>query len=114
MPFKAQKEREKLIEKESTTKSEGALHKRKQKVRTDLGAANELLDATISKLDDYLSSTPLSKKCVIVAKVMLGTTKTKCQDGIALLDKIRRKQKSLDRTTCKLLGKAVPSKIVEK
>ena len=65
-------------------------------------------DAT-SKLDAALSSTPLNKQGVTVAKMMLDTAKRKCKQAMDFLDSIRDKQKSLGRTTHKLLDKALPS-----
>ena len=65
-------------------------------------------DAT-SKLDEALSAKPLNKQSVTVAKMMLDTAKTKCQEAMECLDKVRKKQKSLDKSTQKLLDKALPS-----
>ena len=62
-----------------------------------------------SKLDAALSSTPLNKQGITVAKMTLDTAKIKCQQVMDLLDSIREKQKSLGRTTHKLLEKALSS-----
>ena len=42
--------------------------------------------------------------------MMLDTAKTKFQDAMDLLDKIKKKQKSLDRRTYKILDETLPSK----
>ena len=50
-----------------------------------------------------------NKQSVTVAKMMLCTVKSKCQQALDLLGSIREKQKPLDRTTHKPLDKALPS-----
>ena len=81
----------------------------KQKIEQILKAADELLNDATSKLDAALSSIPLIKQNVTFAKMMLDTAKSLCQQAMDLLDSIREKQKSLDRTTHKLLDKALSS-----
>ena len=71
---------------------------------------DQLLNDATSKLDDALSSTALNRKRVTVAKMILNTAKTKYQDAVDILDKIRKKQKSFNRTSYKLLDKALQSK----
>ena len=74
----AQKERERLIEKkESLARNEEDLNEQETKARADLKAADELLNDATSKLDAALSSTPLNKQSVTVAKMMLDTAKSK-------------------------------------
>ena len=58
-----------------------------------------------------MSSTPLSKQSVVVAQMMLETGKTKCQQAVDSLDRIRKKQNYLDKTTHMLLEKALPKEI---
>ena len=115
MSDKAQNEREKLTERNQfLVRSEEEFGEHETKARTDFEAADVCLNDTTLKLDDTLSSTPLGKKSVTVVKIMLDTAKTKFQHASDPLDKIRKKQKSQDRTTYKLLEKALPSKEVEK
>ena len=73
----------------------------------DVEVADELLNEASSKLDDALSSTPLNKTSVTVAKMMLDTAKEKCQKAMDSLDNIRKQKKSLDETKHKLLDKAL-------
>ena len=99
-----------LIEKkESPARNEEDLNEKETKARADLKAADRLLNDVTSNLGAALSSTPLNKQSVTVAKMMLDPAKSKCQQAMDLLDSIREKQKSLDRTTHKLLDKALPS-----
>ena len=107
---KAQQEREKLLEKrESLARDEEDLNEQEVQARAHLEAADELLNDATSKLDEALSAKPLNKQSVTVAKMMLDTAKTKCQEAMECLDKVRKKQKSLDKSTQKLLDKALPS-----
>ena len=64
------------------------LNEQETKARADLKAADELLNDATSKLHAALSSTPLNKQSVTVAKMMLDTTKSKCQQAMDLLDSI--------------------------
>ena len=108
--LRGHKKKERLIEKkESLARNEEDLNEQETKARTDLKAADELLNDATSKLDAALASTPLNKQSVTVAKMMLDTAKSKCQQAMDLLDSIREKQKPLDRTTHKLLHKTLPS-----
>ena len=55
----------------------------------------------------------LSKNTVTVAKMMLETAKTKHKEALEQLDKIRKKQKTVDgKKTHDLLDKALPSEDV--
>ena len=107
--MKAQKEREKLMKKESLTRSEEDLNETEKKARMDVEAADKLLDEASSKLDDVLSSTSLNKISVTVAKLMLDTAKEKCQKAMDSLDNIRKQMKSLYETKHKLLDKVLSS-----
>ena len=91
-------------------KSEEDLNEQEEKDRADLEAVNELLNYASSKLIPVLSSTPLNRQSITVAQMMLETAKTKHQQTMDSLDKIRKKQKFLDKTTHSLLEKALPSK----
>ena len=53
--------------------------------------ADELLNDATSKIDAALSSTPLNKESVTVAKMMLDTAKGKCQQAMDPLNSIREK-----------------------
>ena len=86
-----EEKREKLLEKkESLQEVMTAEMDKKQILKIQI-----LNDAT-AKLDDALAITPLTKKRVTVAIVMLDTTKTKRLDALDLSDIIRKKQYSLD------------------
>ena len=68
-----------MEKKECLTRSEEDLDEKEKKARMDVEVADELLNEASSKLDDALSSTPLNKTSVTVAKMMLDTAKEKCQ-----------------------------------
>ena len=54
----------------------------------------------------------LSKNSVTVAKMMLETVKTKHKEALEQLDKIKKKQKTVDKKTHDLLDQALPSEDV--
>ena len=111
MSEKAQKEKERLIEKKkSLAMSEEDLNKQEDKAREDLKAADELLNDATTKLQDALSGESLNKNSIAVAQMMLETAKAKCTEIMDHLADIRQKQKSLEKTTHKLLDQALPSK----
>ena len=58
------------------------MDEKEKKARMDVEVADELLNEASSKLDDALSSTPLNKTGVIVAKMMLDTAKEKHQKAM--------------------------------
>ena len=62
------------------------------------------------KLDSTLASKPISTNSMAAAKMMLGTAEKKRKEAMAKLDEIRKKQKSLDKSTHKLLDQALSSK----
>ena len=103
MTGKEKREKERLTKKkESLAKTEEDLNEQESKARQELEAADELLNDATSKLQDALSSTTLSKNSVTVAKMMLETAKTKHKEALEQLDKIRKKQKTVDKNlmTC--------------
>ena len=113
MTEKEKREKERLIEKkESLAKTEEDLNEQESKARQEVEAADELLNDATSKLQDALSSTNLSKNSVTVAKMMLETAKTKHKEALEQLDKIRKKQKTVDKKTHDLLDEALPSEDV--
>ena len=107
----AQKEREMLVEKkESLAKSEESLNEQEEKARLELSAADELLKDARLKLDSALASKPISTNSMAAAKMMLETAEKKRKEAVEKLDEIRKKQKSLDKSTHKLLDQALSSK----
>ena len=77
--MRGHKKKKRLIEKkESLARNEEDLNEHATKARADLKAADELLNDATSKLDAALSSTPLNKQSITVAKMMLETAKSKC------------------------------------
>ena len=80
------------MEKKCLTRSEEDLDEKEKKARMDVEVADELLNEASSKLDDALSSTPLNKTSVTVAKMMLDTAKEKHQKAMDSLDNIRKKE----------------------
>ena len=108
---KAQRKRERLAKKkQSLAKSEESLNDQEVKARQKLGATNELLKDATSKLNSVLASTPMNINSITGAKMMLETANNKRKATVEKLDEIRRKQKSIDQTTHKLLDQALPSK----
>ena len=85
------------------------MNEKEIKARNELKVADELLNEASAKLNDALSSTPINKNSVTVAKMMLDTTKEKCEKAMDCLDSVRKQKKSLDKTTHKLLDKALSS-----
>ena len=78
MSEKAQKEKERLIEKKkSLAMSEEDLNKQEDKAREDLKAADELFNDATTKLQDALSGESLNKNSIAVAQMMLETAKAK-------------------------------------
>ena len=111
----AQKEREKLVEmKESLAKSEESLNEQEEKATQELSAADELLKDARLKLDSVLASKPISTNSMVAAKMMLETAEKKRKQAMEKLDEIRKKQKSLDKSTHKLLDQALSSKHYDK
>ena len=91
-----------MEKKECLTRSEEDLDEKEKKARMDVEVADELSNEALSELDDALSSTPLNKTSVTVAKMMLDTAKEKCQKAMDSLDNIRSKRNHLMRqsTNC--------------
>ena len=111
MSEKAQKEKERLIEKKKSPAVSGEdLNKQEDKAREDLKTADELLNDATTKLQDALSGESLNKNSIAVAQVMLETAKAKHTEIMDHLADIKQKQKSLEKTTHKLLDQALPSK----
>ena len=107
----AQKERERLVKKkESLAKSEESLNEQEEKARQELSAVDELLKDARLKLDSALASKPISTNSMAAAKMMLETAEKKRKEAMEKLDEIGKKQKSLDKSTHKLLDQALSSK----
>ena len=85
------------------------MNEKEIKARNDLEVADELLNEASAKLNDALSSTSINKNSVTVPKMMLDTAKEKCEKAMDCLDGVRKQKKSLNKTTHKLLDKALSS-----
>ena len=106
----SQKERERLVKnKESLAKSEESLNEQEEKARRELSAADELFKDARLKLDSALASKPISTNSMAATKMMLETAE-KRKEAMEKLDEIGKKQKSLDKSTHKLLDQAISSK----
>jgi hypothetical protein len=111
MSEKSQKEMDKMLErKASLEKSEESLNEDEEKAREELRAADELLKDATSKLDSALSTTPVNTNSISVARMMLETANKAREEAMEKLDKIRGKQRSLDKKGKKLLEQAMPSR----
>ena len=107
---RVQKEREQLIDKKDfLARSEEDLNEKEIKAGNDLEVADEVLNEASAKSNDALSSTPINKNSVTVAKMMLDTAKKKCEKAMDCLDSVRKQKKSLDKTTHKLFDKGLSS-----
>ena len=98
-----------MQQKETLAKSEEELNE-EVKIRADVEAADELLKEATAKLNSALETKPLNKQSVTVAQMTLETATTKRENAMKQLDKIWNKQKSLDKTTHKLLDEALHRK----
>ena len=76
--------------------------------------ADELLKDATSKLDSALASKPINTNSITAAKMMLETASVKREEAMDELDEIRKRRKSLDKSTHKLLDQALPSKETSK
>ena len=112
---KAKKEKERLLEKKKSLElTEDNLNEQEEKVRQKLSVADELLKDATSKLDSALASKPINTNSITAAKMMLETASVKREEAMDELDEIRKRRKSLDKSTHKLLDQALPSKETSK
>ena len=108
---RTQREKQRLVQqKETLAKSKEELNEEEVKIRADVEAADELRKEAKAKLNSALESKSLNKQSVTVAQMMLETATTKRENAMKQLDKIWNKQKSLDKTTHKLLDEALHRK----
>ena len=86
-----------------------------RKKRQGRSVADELLKDATSKLDSALASKPINTNSITAAKMMLETASVKREEeAMDELDEIRKRRKSLDKSTHKLLDQALPSKETSK
>ena len=112
---KAKKEKERLLEKKKSLElTEDNLNEQEEKARQKLSVADELLKDATSKLDSALASKPINTNSITAVKMMLETASIKREEAMDELDEIRKRRKSLDKSTHKLLDQALPSKETSK
>ena len=112
---KAKKEKERLLEKKKSLElTEDNLNEQEEKARQKLSVADELLKDATSKLDSALATKPINANSITAAKMMLETARVKREEAMHELDEIRKRRKSLDKSTHKLLDQALPSKETSK
>ena len=100
---KAKKEKERLLEKKKSLElTEDNLNEQEEKERQKLSVAGEL------------ASKPINTNSITAAKMMLETASVKREEAMDELDEIRKRRKSLDKSTHKLLDQALPSKEMSK
>ena len=93
---KAKKEKERLLEKKKSLELiEDNLNEQEEKARQKLSVA-------------------INTNSITAAKMMLETASVKREEAMDELDKIRKRRKSLDKSTHKLLDQALPSKETSK
>ena len=85
-----------------------------RKKRQGRSVADELLKDATSKLDSALASKPINTNSITAAKMMLETASVKREEAMDELDEIRKRRKSLVKSTHKLLDQALPSKETSK
>ena len=108
---KAKKEKERLLEKKKSLElTEDNLNEREEKAKQKLSVADKLLKDATSKLN----SKPINTNSITAAKMMLETASVKREEAMDELDEIRKRRKSLDKSTHKLLDQALPSKETSK
>ena len=111
----AKKEKERLLEKKNSLElTEDNLNEQEEKARQKLSVADELLKDATSKLDSALASKTINTNSITAAKMMLETASVKREEAMDELDEIRKRRKSLDKSTHKLLDQALPSKETSK
>ena len=112
---KAKKEKERLLEKKKSLElTEDNLNEQEEKARQKLSVADELLKDATSILDSALASKPINTNSITAAKMMLETASVKREEAMDELDEIRKRRKSLDKSTHKLLDQALPLKETSK
>ena len=112
---KAKKEKERLLEKKKSLElTEDNLNEQEEKARQKLSVTDELLKDATSKLDSALASKPINANSITAAKMMLETASVKREEALDELNEIRKRRKSLDKNTHKLLDQALPSKETSK
>ena len=113
---KAKKENERrlLEKKKSLELTEDNLNEQEEKARQKLSVADEPLKDATPKLDSTLASKPINTNSITAAKMMLETASVKREEAMDELDEIRKRRKSLDKSTHKLLDQALPSKETSK
>ena len=112
---KAKKEKERLLEKKKSLElTEDNLNEQEEKARQKLSVADELLKDATSKLDSALASKPINTNSITATKMMLETASVKREEAMDELDEIRKRRKSLDKSTHKPLDQALPSKETSK
>ena len=110
---KAKKEKERLLEKKKSLElTEDNLNEQEEKERQKLNVADELLKDATSKLDS--ASKTINTNSITAAKMMLETASVKREEAMDELDEIRKRRKSLDKSTHGLLDQALPSKETSK
>ena len=108
---RAQREKQKLLQqKEALAKSEKERNEEEVKIRVDVEVADEMLKEATAKLNSALKTKLLNKQSVTVTQMILETATTKRENIMTQFDKIWNKQKSLDKTTHKLLDEALHGK----
>ena len=94
--------------------TEDNLNEQEEKARQKLSVADELLKDATSKLDRALACKPINTNSITAAKMMVETASVKREEAMDELDEIRKRRKSLDKSTHKLLDQALPSKETSK
>ena len=95
-----------MEKKKSLELTKDNLNEQEEKARQKLSVADELLKDATSKLDSELASKPINTNSI--------TASVKREEAMDELDEIRKRRKSLDKSTHKLLDQALPSKETSK
>ena len=107
---KLEQEKKQLLQKKKDLKEdEEHLLEDEEKAKVDIEAADLLSQQANKKLQEALSMKPLNKEAITMANMMLETANKKRKAAMEDLNTVMKKQKSIQKSTHKLLDKALPT-----
>ena len=108
---RVQKEKQQMLAKqESLAKDESRLNEEEEQIKERLEAADALLSQASTRLQEALAIKPLNKTAVEAATMILETANLKRKQALDAYEGVRKRQKVLEKSTVKLLMKALPKK----
>ena len=107
---KLEQEKKQLLQKKKDLKEdEEHLLEDEEKAKVNIEAADLLSQQANKKLQEALSMKPLNKEAITMANMMLETANKKRKAAMEDLNTVMKKQKSIQKSTHKLLDKALPT-----